>query len=898
MNYEQLIAETFAGPEAQFRAALEADDPAAVALVAILDPSTEASTAVARFETFVSHYGAVSMATELVLGIIEHQETVGEQLAKAAETVAARRDDSLPVDEKQAGRIQALVQDREVEDRCRSRLLLWLHRRRSSAARKMAQLVLSDPGEPYDLVSRMAIQIMGLHLDQQARTLLEKYAERHLDEGAAEPNEPAPNPDAVLLILNSISKPTDADLQMIGRLLEDASEHELTIADGLKDLLGRLTLEQIASLIAGLKREGHADWVAQQFVPALITERAAEIAPTISAEWWPEECLLVFAQTEWEAHDDRLYPIVLEQLHVTGNETACASIRQRVCERCKQTSSVAARDMPRIGARALLKLCLRGTIETTDTNLLDALRVLNAETFAEEMAAAKWKSPERARRVGHIVAQANASLLSDVVAQALEQAEETAVAVMDGATAELLEPHAHDVLDVVADNEAALTRLCELSETAAAEMFASWDEDHDMVAFRALGLTTYAEKRLSTIPAVVRSYGELTPGERAELLDALGLDEERVEVLDGILKDRLGPPASRASSADCISALERLGEHLAAGIDPNRVLECVTPMCIGVREPAIRKAAYAALGNASPTPQVVDLLLARRTDEAVSVRPVVKAALDRIADRLDELAAGSHGAERADAVAQLARIDGKRALEHARTLLETDDVGVRIAMSVIIGACGSQEDADRLEAAIDDEPHPDVRSAFQRAIRKLRIGDSAAAHERIGELVGFEKTEAWVALDPDRVYGEWVNPLVMGLDRVARAESTGEFGTAIDQLDEIAKALLFRTVDIAGDELALSQGNRAKVATNSVDYGTVLGWQQVNQRWTWVHNFGALHGHRTEHIASRGTIGVPPDRDAEDLATAYSLFRLGARECCDLLLKAVASPESEKGATQ
>ena len=152
-------------------------------------------------------------------------------------------------------------------------------------------------------------------------------------------------------------------------------------------------------------------------------------------------------------------------------------------------------------------------------------------------------------------------------------------------------------------------------------------------------------------------------------------------------------------------------------------------------------------------------------------------------------------------------------------------------------------------------------------------------------------------MEPTKVYGPWVEPLVVGLDRVARSESTGEFGSAIDQLDEIAKALLFRGVAVAGDQIGLSQANRGGAARNTLDYGTVLGWQQLNQNWPWVHYFGSLHGLRTEHIASRGTVGAPPDRTAEDLTTAYSFFRLGARECCDLLLRAVVSPESEKGAT-
>ncbi|MDP2859167.1 MAG: hypothetical protein Q8P50_14480 [Bacillota bacterium] len=126
-----------------------------------------------------------------------------------------------------------------------------------------------------------------------------------------------------------------------------------------------------------------------------------------------------------------------------------------------------------------------------------------------------------------------------------------------------------------------------------------------------------------------------------------------------------------------------------------------------------------------------------------------------------------------------------------------------------------------------------------------------------------------------------------GLDRVGRAESTHDFGSAIDQLDEIAKALLFRAIELAGNEIGIKERNQMLAGTNALDYGDVLGWQQVNQQWRWVHNFGSLHELRTVHIAARGSVAPPPERTDQDLKIAYAFFRLGAQSCCDLIVESV-----------
>lgn len=272
----------------------------------------------------------------------------------------------------------------------------------------------------------------------------------------------------------------------------------------------------------------------------------------------------------------------------------------------------------------------------------------------------------------------------------------------------------------------------------------------------------------------------------------------------------------------------------------------------------------------------------RLTGEAPALKQSVETSLRLIGDKLDSIAGESTSSGRAAAAALLGRIDIARAVHHARELLSADEAESRVLAAEIIGDGGLQEDAERLEAAISEEPSEDVRTAYWRAIRRLRIGDSAAAHERLGELAGISDP-AWTSLDPKAIYGPWTDAVVTGLDRVARAESQGDYGTAIDQLDEVAKALLYRAIELVGDQAQVKDGNRAKAATNSLDYGNVLGWQTITHSWPWVHHLGSLHQLRTEHIAERGTVKPPPDRASDDFKTALSFFRLGANPCCELI---------------
>jgi hypothetical protein len=883
MDYRELIAYTISDPTEAFQAALESDDPVAIALLSILDRRSGGQVSAERFSAFASRHGATPAVIELVLGVLEHAATLTGGLTEAVDAGIKREYKTLPLETEQAQRVEALVCDRQGAEQRRASLLAWL----SWAARKVASRAaagrLADLEEPYGHVAKMAIAVLGVSTRKEDRRLLEAYAGRHLEPGVVQVDRPQPNPEASFYVLDALQKPSDEDVGLIARILAKVGERGLQVGNRLDKLIGRMTVTQIASLVQQLGTSTNAVWFTGQLLPALIDVRAKDIAPTVGEEWWPRQCLGVLAATAWEKHDDRLYPVVLEHLYKTNDESACTTIRQRVSVRCRNTTSVAARDMPRAGARVLLKLALRGEIPTDDPDLTAGLAALDLSLLWAEIEAANWKSTERARRVGHIVAQAKDELLEVLIEAAIEMSTGTALAVIEGATAPLLEPRIDGVLRVADDNQIVLTALCQISESAAGQTFMRWQTDHSMAAFRALAATSRAEERLTTIPSVVRMYQEHTPAERAELLAAYGHRNERIDVLCGILADRSAPPPRRPHTDDLVQALSLLGEHLARGLEPERVLDAIRVVCSEERQQAVRKAAYAALSEGRPTAAVVELLLERQNGEAPPVRPAVSAALATLGDKLDAQAADSMASSRAEAAEQLAYIDPGRAVVHARSLLEATDAEDRRLAARILGASGSPEDAERLEGAAHDEPSPEVRSEIQRAIRRLRIGDSAAAHERIGELAGVGDYDAWVRLDPATLYGPWVGPMVAGLDRVARADSAREFGTAIDQLDEIAKALLFRAIELAGGQVGVNETKRTRAATNDLDYGDVLGWQQVNQNWRWVHNFGSLHELRTEHIAARRSVAPPPERTDEDLKTAYTLFKLGARPCCDLI---------------
>ncbi len=879
-DHQSLFAQAISDPAGAYQVAIKANDIVGLAFVSLVEPGTEPTTMVAKFHALVSHLGTDSHTAELILGVIEQAEHLPPDLTHAATGALKEQFRQLPLNRAQLARAAAIVDNASDNEESRWRTLAWIWFLHARTARKKATELLSDPGQPHGTLARQALRIVGAERDSEARTVLAAYAKRHLEAGEGR------EPDAALHALNSITKPSADDIPTIGAILVAAAAASLSVGNNLKDFFRRISIGQLRSLVQELQGQGHATWLPAQFLPALILVRPADIAQSAGEPWWPPECRTVLASTAWEQHGDRLYGVVFEGLHRTGDETACAEIRQRVSQRCQATTSTTANDMPRLGIRALLKLALKGDIPSTDENLMAALKAADSSVLEAELSSASWRSPERAHRLGEIVAQLDSDVLVEMIATSLEGRPQTALALMSGASPSL-DSEIDRILEMVEDNEAVLPSLCELSEAAAARTLDRWNRDHHIVSFRALKSSEHSDDRLAALPTAVRLYHKIGEAERAELLAEYGVKGDRLELLGSILGD-WAKPGPKPSNQDLINALTLLADHFIREKAPDAILETVGVICREINKIAVRKAAYEALAKAPPTANVVDLLLEREANEAVSARPVAKAALQEMAGKLDEVAGDRANDSRTEAADLLARVDLARAVQHARDLLGANEAEDRKLAAEILAAGGSQEDAERLEAALADEPSADVRREFTRAIRRLKIGDSAAAHQRLGELADVTDPESWEALEPTAVYGQFADALVTGLDRVARAESGGDFGTAIDQLNEIARVLLFRTIELAGvrDEVT-SKANQAKAATNDLQYGNVLGWQQLVQKWSWIHHFGALYELRTEHIAAKGTAAPPPERDAEDLRTALAFFKLGAQPCCALIRQCV-----------
>jgi hypothetical protein len=160
------------------------------------------------------------------------------------------------------------------------------------------------------------------------------------------------------------------------------------------------------------------------------------------------------------------------------------------------------------------------------------------------------------------------------------------------------------------------------------------------------------------------------------------------------------------------------------------------------------------------------------------------------------------------------------------------------------------------------------------AIRRLKVGDLAAAHQRLGELAGLDE-QPFQDHDEKLVWANRGPALVEALDRIAKHRSNQDHGSAIDQLSEVARVVLFRAIDVAGDDLALGKTNREKVRANAVDYGEVLSWLQKNESWPEIVSLAALYDLRTEHVTPKGSHAPHPQSESEDYDHAERLFRRG-----------------------
>lgn len=428
-------------------------------------------------------------------------------------------------------------------------------------------------------------------------------------------------------------------------------------------------------------------------------------------------------------------------------------------------------------------------------------------------------------------------------------------------------------------------------------MLGRWEETRDLAYFRALTNTEYAEQRLVPITDVVRDYGsDINATDRRELLSTLEVSDTRYKVLIAIITDWGQHPGPDAATLEV--ALELASDHLRHGADPEPLVEAAGPLSL-TAPLAVRKALYASLVAAPPTPAVVSLLDERRSGETRTGKPAVTSAIDAIIEKLTTLAGSDDPHEAVQGLKMLDQLQPEAGLPFARHLAETATGATdRIIAIRILGQHGDRSKDPSLLRSIfegeDAHPDPKVRTEATHAIRRLEIGDLDAAHERLG-LLAAKDPAAWMdeAHNPILLYGSWGDALQEGLDRIAQAETAENWRDAIDQLDEVAKVLLYRALEVAGpsEPSIASQVQRAQA--RDPNYGAVVGSQQLHQVWHWTRFFNALHAMRTAHITQPGSTTPPPKREPTDFEAAKVMFRDGTGPCCDPIATQTPQPEGQ-----
>lgn len=574
LDYQQLAASAVTNPETAFRDAFDAGDLDALAMVSILVPGPAPETKVANFTTFVSHHDADHLAAHLILGVFEQASQLPGELVNSARQHLRGNFDKLPIDAAQISRACSVVRDKSAGNDERAALLYWVWRHDEDSARRVSHALLQDLEEPYALPAWQALSVVGAEPGPEARNTLWEYGKRYLE---APPQTPGHQPKAALRVIDAVSKPSSEDIEPISELLLGVARQGIAVGDDLKRFYKRVPKTDVAPLVSSLAGGGHAAWLANQFLPGLLRSRARDFAPTAGETWWPAECRAVFSTTAWHEVDDRLYPVVVRRLHRTDDESAKVQVRNKIAQRCRETSATASTAMPRIGMRSLLKLALAGQIATDDSALVEALQVVDSSLAEVELMDASWKLPERARRLGEIIAHIGGDHLASAVESSFACKPETTVALLKGA-GEALAEAIDEVFEMVADNEPVLTGLCQISDSACTKALERWAGNHSMVSFRALEQTSMRDERLSAVPVAVRGYDRISPSEREELLDAFGPGDNRVEVLIAVLADR-SKGGAKPTEADLTLAIRLLGEHLSDGFSPDGVLETLGVIC-------------------------------------------------------------------------------------------------------------------------------------------------------------------------------------------------------------------------------------------------------------------------------------------------------------------------------
>lgn len=669
-----------------------------------------------------------------------------------------------------------------------------------------------------------------------------------------------------------------------------ASEHDLATLDellavyqssgqqpgpGLGAALDQLSFEQLVTRATRLT----LPWSSSDLLPRLHRRYPDELLASLgdTDRWDDAQRSWLIQQLPW---DDHHLQRMLKLVPPEESPERYGSVIARLSNRVSATAAAAgaAREMPVLGARLLIDEVVAGRLAADDPQL-KVLAQLEPTVRLDRYRAAlggkwvAWRKADRAARLASLIhhvdlddalrlAEALTMLRPEVRAKLLSHLSPTPELAV-----ELIERFVEDPIGLAALAE---------SDAGASALRDRWTATEDMAAFRAL--VAIDATPLDTIPDAIRTY------------DNALADPDRVELL-GHLQDHPSGPAT---------ALVILGDHnrhpgpatdlLATSVlllrghdNPTTIVSAVAPLCRHHNDLALRQATYHLLGTIDPIPELIALLLERRNDETPKARPAVDAAISRLADSLD-IAITDRG-DLADLQA-LARLAPERALPHARRLRErlAGDAGGRRIVTRILADHGHSDDDVRVLAELaTDDPDLEVRRAAEAGQRRLTVGDLYGAHVRLGQIAGRDPT-TWDHLDPTKLYDNWGEMLRAGLDRIAQHEAAGDWGSAIDQLGaEVTKVVVYRTVQVVGQQTGLKPPEVRAAANNTADYGAIVTHGALRQRWRSLVELEALYRLRTEHVAPKGTTTPHPPASEEDYRHALRLFRSGIGPLLEIL---------------
>ena len=869
-------------------AAFRSGDLIGMLMVSIFDTG-----ALLRVELLLEADGGRALATEIVLIGIERNDGDDAITKLAYEALAAHSSD-LPLASPQADILLKRLQTDEdaLENADAAAVFRWIahHHRDQALALARAHVAEITVGDP-DELDIAASRFLGASYEPDDHSALLDYAGRCAEAGHFGPHS---------TILGHLTTVTDDD---VARLLPQLGQYVPSNAapgPGLVQLLGLLTIDQIRILGAEIPTSLTDQWFTGHLLPHLFEARADELVGTLHEDWWPEASLtwILGPNAPSNNNNPALLSRVLHSVHRRGDPPRVKDAHQLIL---RQTLAAPAENsvrsaMPRLGARILLAEALQGNLDPDSPEILEALNHLPADLRLDEYRAARWRQKTNAGLMAKVIAGVDVNDVEELISEIGALKSNARVAFLTEIASHLTEDIGARVATAFRDDEPALAAVVAGPASAEAVLHL-WEETCDLAYFRALASTDYSEQRLAPIPNLVRDYSsDLTAQGRRELISTLELSDSRYELLLAMIHNWEQHPGPGPANLEVV--LELVSVHLKSGADPEPLVEAARPLSL-TAPLRVRKALYAALAAGPATPAVVSLIDERRSGEAKAGKPAVMSTIDAITERLKEQAGSDDPHEAVDALKMLDQLQPKAALPFARRLARTATNPDKIIIAIrILGQHGdrTRDPALLREIADGEDAHPDprVRTEATRAIRRLEIGDLDAAHERLGMLTTKDPS-TWMDENhnPTLLYGSWADALQEGLDRIAQAETAENWRDAIDQLDEVAKVLLYRALEVAGSSKPTIAGQVQRAQARDPNYGGVVRSQQLHQVWQWTTFFETLHAMRTAHITQTGSTIPPPKRMQPDFDAAKVMFRDGAGPCCDLIASCAPQPEGQ-----